>query len=250
MKISIITVCYNSEKYIEETIKSVLKQTYKDIEYIIVDGNSRDKTLEIIKKYEPSFKGRMKWISEKDKGIYDAMNKGIKIATGDYIGLINSDDYLANEYVIDTIYNKILESKSEVIYGNLEFIDSEQKDKVVRKWKDIDYDQNLINKGWHPAHPTLYLKREIYEKIGVFALDYKIAADYDLMLRIFAIYKPKALYVNETFVKMRVGGVSTQGLNSKITIIRECSQAWKKNKLIKPMWFDFMRLFRKIGQIF
>lgn len=250
MKISIITACYNSERYIEDTIKSVLNQKYKDIEYIIVDGNSKDKTIEIIKKYEPLFNGRMKWISEKDKGIYDAMNKGLKMATGDYIGLINSDDYIASDEIILKINNKIMDTDAEVVYGNLEFIDSAKENMVVRKWKDIEFNDNLIKKGWHPAHPTLYIKKEVYKKIGLFSLDYKIAADYDLMLRIFEIYKPRVSFINETFVKMRVGGVSTQGIKSKVIIIKECSKAWEKNNLKKPILFDFIRIFRKIGQIF
>lgn len=249
MKISIITACYNSEKYIEDTIKSVLNQKHEDIEYIIVDGNSKDRTLEIIKKYEPLFKGRMKWLSENDKGIYDAMNKGLKMATGDFIGLINSDDYLASNNVISIINNIILERKAEVIYGNLEFIDPTKQNKIVRKWNDVKFNEKLIKRGWHPAHPTLYIKKEVYDKIGLFSLDYKIAADYDLMLRVFKIYKPKVSYINETFVKMRVGGVSTQGLRSKIIIMKECSEAWRKNELKKPIFFDFIRLFRKIGQI-
>lgn len=250
MKISIITACYNSEKYIEDTMKSVLSQKYEDIEYIIVDGDSKDKTVEIIKKYEPLFNGRMKWISEKDKGIYDAMNKGLKMATGDYIGLINSDDYIANDEIILNISNEILTTDSEVIYGNLEFIDPTKGNRVIRKWEDEEFNEKLIKKGWYPAHPTLYVKKEIYEKIGLFSLDYKIAADYELMLRIFEIYRPRVSFINETFIKMRVGGVSTQGIKSKITIIKECSKAWKKNHLKKPILFDFIRLFRKLGQIF
>lgn len=249
MKISIITVCYNSEKYLEDAIKSVLNQTYKNIEYIIVDGNSKDNSLNIIKHYEPLFEGKMKWISEKDKGIYDAMNKGVSLATGDYIGLINSDDFLANNNVIENIVKEVINSNAEAVYGNLEFINPEENNKVVRVWKDIEYNEELIRKGWHPAHPTLYLKRGIYEKVGLFSLNYKIAADYDLMLRVFEKYKPKTKYINKVMVKMRVGGVSTSGLKSKIIIIKECSQAWKRNGLKKPIFFDFIRLIRKIAQI-
>lgn len=249
MKISIITVCYNSEKYLEDAIKSVLNQTYKNIEYIIVDGNSKDNSLNIIKHYEPLFEGKMKWISEKDKGIYDAMNKGVNLATGDYIGLINSDDFLANNNVIENIVKEVINSNAEAIYGDLEFINPEENNKVVRVWKDIEYNEELIKKGWHPAHPTLYLKKDIYKKIGLFSLNYKIAADYDLMLRVFEKYKPKTKYINKVLVKMRVGGVSTSGIKSKVIIMKECSQAWERNGLKKPIFFDFIRLIRKIAQI-
>lgn len=248
--VSIITVSYNSERFIEDTIRSVLNQSYKNIEYIIIDGQSKDSTLNIIKKYEKEFNGRMRFISEKDRGIYDAMNKGIELSTGDIIGLINSDDYLNDIYVIENIVECFKENKKiELVYGNLDFISEDNKDKIVRKWRDEEYDEEAFKKGWHPAHPTIYMKRKIYATIGKFSLDYRIAADYDLMLRIFEKYKPKCKFINKVLVKMRVGGISTSGFKSKLLIIKECSMAWKKNGLKKPFLFDIIRLTRKINQI-
>lgn len=249
-KISIITACYNSEKFIEDTIKSVLEQDYPNIEYLIIDGNSKDKTLEIIKKYEPEFKGRMKWISEKDKGIYDAMNKGIRMATGDIVGLINSDDFLANKNIISKLVEKFNERNYEAVYGDLDFISEDDKTKIVRKWKSKEYVDGMFKRGWHPAHPTLYIKKSVYNQVGEFSLDYKIAADFDLMLRVFEKYGVKSGYLPTIMVKMRIGGASTSGMESKKIIAKECSMAWKKNGLKKPILFDIFRLTRKINQLF
>ncbi|MGL5964208.1 MAG: glycosyltransferase family 2 protein [Fusobacteriaceae bacterium] len=249
MKVSIITASYNSDKYIEDTIKSVLSQTYKDIEYIIIDGGSKDKTIDIIKKYEAQFNGKLKWVSEKDKGIYDAMNKGINLSTGDIVGLINSDDYLADENVIKKIVQKISEEKADLIYGDLDFIKENEKNTIVRKWKSGIYKKGIFKRGWHPAHPTLYLTKDFYKKIGNFSLDYKIAADFDLMLRMFEKNNPKVAYLEEVMVKMRVGGVSTGGFKSKVIIAKECSKAWKKNNLSKPLFFDYIRFITKLKQM-
>lgn len=249
MKVSIITASYNSGKYIEDTIKSVLSQSYQNIEYIIIDGGSKDDTLDIVKKYEKNFNGRLKWISEKDKGIYDAMNKGINLATGDLVGLINSDDYLSNETIIEKVVNKIKEKNSDLIYGDLDFIKESDKTDIVRKWKSGVYKKGIFRRGWHPAHPTLYIKKEFYDRVGNFSLDYKIAADFDLMLRIFEKNNPKVDYLEEVMVKMRVGGVSTGGFESKLTIAKECSRAWSKNNLSKPFLFDYIRFITKLKQM-
>lgn len=211
MKISLITVCYNAEKTIEETMRSVLSQTEKNYEYIIVDGKSRDNTLSIVKSYEKLFGNKLKWISEKDNGIYDAMNKGIKLATGDIIGILNADDILAHENVFHQVIENI--KNNDGVYSNLLMLDQNMI-KPYRLFKSKK-NQNKKN-GWHPPHPTLYLKKEIYKKYGNFNLNYKIAADLDFMLRIMN-QKVKLKYVNDYFVFMRSGGESTAGLKERDT---------------------------------
>lgn len=201
MKISIITVTYNSSKTLKDTLESVLKQTHQDFEHIIVDGLSKDNTMEIVKKYEEKYQGKLHYISEKDSGLYDAMNKGIKMATGDIIGILNSDDIYAHENVLQEIVNKFEETNCDGTYANLIFMDEETMSKPQRIWKSKKGNMNL---GWHPAHPTLYLKKEVYDKIGLFDLQYRIVADYDFMLRLMKNKEMKLDYIDDYLVYMRV----------------------------------------------
>lgn len=234
MKISIITVCFNSEKTIKDTLESVLKQTYTNYEYLIIDGKSSDNTLSILKKYESKFQGKMRVISEKDNGLFDAMNKGIKLATGDIIGIINSDDILAHKKVFQTIVENI--EHYDGVYSNLLMLDENldkpyrlfQSKKVSKKW------------GWHMPHPTLYLKKEVYKKFGTFDLNYKISADLDFMLRIIHS-KVKLKYINDYFVLMRVGGTSTKGLKGYYENFKESYQVLKHNKVVFPFITNMKR---------
>ncbi len=244
MKISIITVCYNSEKTIEDTIKSVLKQTYKNYEYLIIDGKSKDKTLDIIKKYEDKFEGKLKYISEKDKGIYDAMNKGIKMSSGDIIGLINSDDVLAHKDVFKKINETFEKENCDGVYSNLVLKDI-NLDKIVRKFISKKGNYKL---GWYPPHPTLYLKKEVYNKYGNFEINYKIAADYDFMVR---IMKSKVIlkYVPDNFVYMRVGGVSTSSFKNYRKAFKESYNALKINKVKFPFIVNTIRTIVALKRI-
>jgi glycosyltransferase involved in cell wall biosynthesis len=210
MKVSIITICYNSEETIRDTVESILKQSYPDIEYILVDGNSKDTTLSIIESYEPSFKGRMKWVSEPDKGLFDAMNKGLKIATGEIIGFINSDDFLIDELVVEDVVEKIMASSADLLYANLYYVDRDNPQKILRTWvtKKVEF-----RSGWTPPFPTVFIKKEIYEQIQ-FNIKYKYSADYDLLFKLFEFQKIKSTYLNRFIVRMRVGGVSTNNLKS------------------------------------
>lgn len=244
MKISIITVCYNSEKTIEDTIKSVLKQTYKDYEYLIIDGKSTDNTVNIIKKYEDKFEGRLKYISEKDKGIYDAMNKGIKMAKGDIIGLINSDDILAHKDVFKKINDTFTNNNIDATYANLVVKDINM-DKAIRTYISKKGNYKF---GWYPPHPTLYLRKEVYNKYGMFKLDYKIAADYDFMLRIMK-NKVSLYYIPETFVYMRIGGVSTSGLENYLKSFSESYKILKNNKIKFPLTVNIIRTIRVLKRI-
>lgn len=203
MKVSIITVTYQSEKTLKDTLESVLKQTYSNYEHIIVDGKSKDATMQIVKQYEAKYEGKLKYISEKDKGIYDAMNKGIQMATGDIIGILNSDDIYAKETVLETIVNTFEQTNCDGTYANLIFMDAETMTKPQRIWKSPT---GKLEDGWHPAHPTLYLKREVYDQIGLFNLQYKIVADYDFMIRMLKNKQIHLEYIDEDIIYMRARG--------------------------------------------
>lgn len=245
MKISIITVCYNSETTIEDTLKSVLKQTYKDYEYIIVDGKSKDNTLDIIKKYETKFKGRLKWISERDKGLYDAMNKGIKMASGDIVGIINSDDILADKMVFKKIIRTFENRNCDAIYADL-VIKDENLDKTVRVFNAKKGNYKV---GWYPPHPTLYVKKKLYDKYGTYNQKYKIAADYDFMLRILKKSKLKICYINEVMVHMRSGGISTAGIKGYYKSFKESFLVLKENKIKFPLLVNIIRTGKLIMQV-
>lgn len=243
MKLSIITVCYNSADTIKDTFDSVLKQSYNNYEYVVVDGKSKDNTLDIIKEYEPKFKGKMVYVSEKDKGLYDAMNKGIKMATGDVIGIINSDDVIAHKDVFKTVIDTFKRTKSDGVYSNL-LIKDEKLDKVVRTFKS---GVGNYKHGWYPPHPTLYLKKEVYKKCGYFDMNYRIAADYDFMLRIM-INNTKLTYVDDVFTYMRSGGVSTDGLKGYYKSFKESYNVLKHNKIKFPLCVNIRRTLKVIGQ--
>ena len=235
MKISLITVCYNSEATIKDTLESVLKQTYTNYEYIIVDGKSTDKTLKIIDLYKKKFKD-LKVISEKDKGLYDAMNKGVLKATGDIIGILNSDDILASDNVFEKIVNNI--NDYDGIYSNLLMLD-EKLEKPYRRLKSRPVTKK---KGWHMPHPTLYVKKEVYKKIGVYNLYYKIAADYDFMLRMID-NNFKLKYLDDYFVYMRSGGKSTNGLKGYYRNFKESYKVLKHNNRRLPLLTNIYRTY-------
>lgn len=249
MKVSIITVTYNSAKTLKESLQSVLTQSYQNIEYIIVDGNSNDQTLDIIKEYEKDFylsEKEYKWISENDNGIYDAINKGIQLATGDVIGLLNSDDFLYDQEVIRDIVTKFAEESPDCIYGNLVYVDQNDLSKVTRRWHSNDFKNGLFEKSWTPAHPTFYCKREIYEKYGLYRTDLSIAADGELMYRYLENHQLKSKYIDRYMVVMRQGGVSTSGIRSTLTITKEMKKAINENggnfKLAKYLFYKGLKI--------
>ena len=246
MKISIITPTYNSEKTLRDTLESVLSQTYTDIEHIIVDGLSKDSTVEIIKEYEKKYDGRLKYVSEKDKGLYDAMNKGIQMASGDIIGILNSDDMYASNDVLQTIADKFNETNCDGTYSNLIFMDEETMSKPQRVWKSA---KGKMKNGWHPAHPTLYLKKEVYDKIGLFDLQYRIVADYDFMIRMMKDESIKLEYIDKVLIHMRAGGTSTAGLKGYTKNLKESHKALVNNKIKHPYIVDFKRIVKTIFQM-
>jgi glycosyltransferase involved in cell wall biosynthesis len=250
MKISIITVCYNSEKYIRFAIESVLGQTYENIEYIVVDGGSTDKTLDIIKAYEPKFNGRMRWVSEPDKGIYDAMNKGIAMASGDVVGILNSDDFYFDNKVIEDIMCCFTGEKCDAVYGDLIYVDTEDTAKIKRYWKAGRYKPGLFKYGWMPPHPSFFVTKKIYNTYGLFREDFESASDYEFMLRIIHKSQIALTYIPKVLVAMRTGGTSNVSLHSRYRGNREDRKAWEVNQL-KPYFFTLMlKPVRKIPQYF
>ncbi len=211
MKVSVITATYNSAKTIKDTLKSLEQQTYKNIEYIIVDGASKDNTLSIIRSDCTRIK---KIISEPDQGIYDGLNKGVLAATGDVIGFLHSDDVFASADTIQQIVDTFLCNESDAVYGDLEYVSVADPKKVIRLWKSGNYTREKLKRGWMPPHPTFYMKRDCYKKLGVFDLSYKIAGDYDSLLRYLWAGNVSMSYCENVLVKMKVGGASNRSLKN------------------------------------
>lgn len=244
--ISIITATYNSAETINDTIKSVLCQTNKDFEYIIVDGGSTDETIGIVKSYESEFSGKLKWVSEKDKGIYDAMNKGIKMASGDIIGILNSDDYYTSDGILQTIADAFKCQNVDAIYGDIHFIKDGVPDKCVRYYSSRLFSPFWLRFGFMPAHPSFYCKREVFDKSGLYRLDYKIGSDYEMMVRLFRKHKISSRYVPKDFVTMRTGGASNSNLQSRLTLIKEDVKACRDNGIYTNELFICLKFLYKI----
>ena len=244
LKISIITAVWNNEETIRDAIESVLSQTYENIEYIVVDGASSDKTTEIVQEYGEKISI---FVSEKDKGIYDGLNKGIALATGDLVAFLHSDDLYANGSVIEKIMKKFNADDSlDGVYGDLVYTPKNDTSKVLRYWKSKDFNNSLLKQGWMPAHPTFVLKKELYEKYGKFDLSFKIASDYDFMLRVLS-RGIRVVYLPTTLYKMRIGGESNKSLKNIILKSKEDFRALQKNN-IGGLWTLFTKNFSKLGQ--
>ncbi|NCO72191.1 MULTISPECIES: glycosyltransferase family 2 protein [Shewanella] len=228
MKVSVITATYNSARTIQDTLRSLEQQTYHDIEYIIVDGASSDETLELVKR-ECSRVTTV--ISEPDRGIYDALNKGILAATGDVIGFLHSDDVFATKESVQQIVNAFVKNKTDAVYGDLQYVSASDPSKIIRLWKSGEYSKNKLKRGWMPPHPTFYMKREIYEKLGVFDLSYKIAGDYDSLLRYLWVGNVSMSYCEDVLIKMRIGGASNRSLKNIWLKSCEDSRALKNSGL-------------------
>jgi glycosyltransferase len=247
MKISIITVVRNNVATINDAIESVLSQTYKNIEYIIVDGASTDGTVEVVQGYTNKID---KFISEKDQGLYDAMNKGIGLATGDVIGILNSDDVYFDKNVLENIVNTFRDKQLDSVFGDLYYVNKDDLNKIVRYWKSSDFELGSFAKGWHPPHPAFFVKKDIYEKYGMFDLQLKVSADFDLMLRFLEKYQISSMYLPKILVKMRIGGESNSSLKNIITSNQSILKSFKKNGIrVNRLMYLFYRLVPKIIQI-
>lgn len=246
MKISIITVVYNNEKTILDSINSVRNQSYKNIEHIFIDGGSVDNTLKIINE---NICDNYTIVSEKDNGLYDAMNKGIKIATGDIIGILNSDDVYNDFNIIEYIVNQFIsDPKLKILYGDLVYVKEDDINVQVRYWKSNNITINYFENGYVPAHPTLFITKDVYSSVGLFDLNFKLAADYEFILRLFKKHSFKSLYIPLLIVRMRLGGVSNKKYLNIFKQNIEILNAWKVNKFNVPFFFVFRRLFLKLKQ--
>jgi len=244
LKVSIITATYNSSSTVANTLDSVRDQEFADIEHIIVDGLSRDNTMEIVRAYPHV----ATVVSEKDGGIYDAMNKGISMAKGDIIGILNSDDFYADKNVISRVVNTFIETGCDAVYGDLVYVDKDDIEKVIRYWKAGLYRADAFKWGWMPPHPTMFVSRKIYEKFGLFNLDLATAADYELMLRFIHKNGISLSYIPDLLVRMRAGGASNTNLASRIKANRSDRAAWAINGL-QPFWFTlYLKPLRKLSQ--
>ncbi len=241
MKISIITATYNSGATLRDTIESVLSQNSPNWQHVIVDGGSKDNTVEIIKEYEPRYQGRLKWISERDKGLYDAMNKGIAMADGDVIGILNSDDFYSSKDVLSRVVSELSNYDIDAVYGDIHFVDDDDLNTSVRYYSSKFFRRWMMKMGYQPAHPSFYCKKSIYDKYGYFDIEFKVAADFENMLRFIYINKIKTKYLNFDFVTMRTGGASTNGLQSHRRIISDHYHAFKKHGLVSGYILDFVR---------
>lgn len=246
MKFSIITVCYNSISTIQQTIESVLNQTYSDFEYLVIDGGSNDGTVEILEK----FNGKLKYISEKDEGIYDAMNKGLKMANGEIIGMIGSDDFYPSNDVLEKVAEAFEIFKTDSIYGDKQYVNPGHENQIVRYWKVGEYSKENWLNGWMPPHLSFYLKKSVYDKFGFYRTDMKCSADYELMLRMLYKNNVSSQYLPKVLMTMRNGGTSTASLSHRITANKEDRLAWKVNSL-KPRWYTlWWKPLSKIIQLF
>ncbi|MDH6312729.1 glycosyltransferase involved in cell wall biosynthesis [Parabacteroides sp. PFB2-10] len=247
MKVSIITCTYNSQFTIVDTMLSVNRQTYPHIEHIIVDGLSADKTLDIIGQYASD---RQTVVSEKDKGLYDALNKGIRLATGDIIGILNSDDFFTDERIVEHIVDAFAAHPVDAVYGDIHFVKPTDLSKSVRKYSSKIFKRPLMRLGFMPAHPSFYMKRGCYEQYGLYKTDYKICADFELLLRYLYIHQIKTAYLPMNFVTMRTGGLSTNGFSSHKQIMKEHLRAFRENGVSTNRFLLSLRYLYKITEYF
>lgn len=247
MKISIITTSWNSGKTIQDTIDSVLAQSYKDFEHIIVDGGSTDDTMDIVRKSESRYGGKLKYISEKDGGIYDAMNKGLRMVTGDFVGTLNSDDFYSGPDILQTIADNI--GGEDAIYADVHYIKDNDMHSGVRFYSSRRFRRWKMCMGFMPAHPSFYCRKDLYDRYGMFDLDFKIASDFELLLRFIYLHNIKTRYIRKNFVTMRIGGASTAGLSSHCQILKDHMHAYKKNNVYSNYFLEGIRYVYKIAEI-
>jgi glycosyltransferase involved in cell wall biosynthesis len=244
MKISIITATYNSASTLRDTLSSIQGQDHDDVEHIIVDGLSTDNTLDIVREY-PHISCL---VSEKDEGIYDAMNKGIRLANGDVIGILNSDDIYTSQVILSRIASIFEAGAVDVCYADLQYVQRENTDRVLRTWKAGQFRPGSFHRGWMPPHPTVFVRREVYSPCGLFNTSLRSAADYELLLRIFVKHRFRIHYMPECIVRMRIGGLSNATFRQRLRANREDRKAWKINDLRPGFFTLYLKPIRKISQ--
>lgn len=249
MKVSLITVTYNSAATLADTFESVINQTYEDIEYIVIDGLSTDSTLDIIKMYEPRFNGRMRWLSEADNGLYDAMNKGIRLATGDIVGIINSDDFYHRNDSIEIIEKGFKDKSIQVTFADVRFVNPENLDKTIRYYSSKNFSTKRFRFGFMPAHPTFFTYKRNFDLYGYYKTDYRIAADYELLVRFLHVKKLKYKYLPIDLMKMRTGGTSTKSIKSNLILNKEIVRACKENGIHTHISLLFFKYLIKVFEL-
>lgn len=242
-KISLVTVTFNAENTIGRCIESVISQDYKNVEYIIIDGGSTDNTIRIIDQYRDHIDH---FISGPDKGTYDAMNKGIELACGNIIGTLNADDYFADSDVLSTVAKTFDCQNVDIVYGDLDYVNKQGK--VIRKWRSKKYSQGMFNWGWMPPHPTFYCKKEIFNKLGPYSLEYGTAADYDLMVRFIHFRKVKAFHIKKVMIKMEHGGISNKSYTNRVKALYNDFKIMRNNGILIPIVAIILKPMRKIMQ--
>lgn len=245
-RISVVTVCYNAVDCIEQTMLSVLDQTYHDIEYIIIDGGSTDGTVDIIKKYADRL---AYWISEPDKGIYDAMNKGIAMASGDIIGILNSDDFFTADTIVATLAAELADQEIDAVYADVHYVDDSDLSRSVRYYSSRTFRPWMMKLGFQPAHPTFYCRKSVYDRHGSFDINFRVAADFEHLLRLIYIQRIPTRYIPLDCVAMRTGGASTSGLKSHLRILSDHLKAYRKNGVNSNLFLDASRYVYKVGEV-
>lgn len=249
MKVSVITATWNSGRTVRDTMESVLAQSYPDIEHIVVDGGSTDNTMDIVHELEPRYCGRLRYVSERDRGLYDAMNKGIAMATGEIIGILNSDDFFTSPTVVEILARELEDQAIEAVYGDIHYVDDEDLSRCVRYYSSASFRPWKMRMGFQPAHPSFYCRRRAYEQYGTFDIDFRIAADFENMLRLLYIGRIPSRYIPVDCVTMRTGGASTSGLTSHRQILADHLKAYRKNGVRSNVLLDTSRYIFKIAEL-
>ena len=249
MKISIITATYNSAATVQDTLESVLRQTNKDYEYLIIDWASKDGTMNVVKQYEPQFEGRLRYISEPDKGLYDAMNKGLRMATGDVVGILNSDDFYTADDALQVIADAFANNDIDATYGDIHFVNDDNLQKCVRYYSSSVFRRPLMRFGLMPAHPSFYCRKSVYDRYGYFDTSYRIAADFENLLRLIFINRIKTKYIQKDFVTMRTGGASTAGIGSRTKIMHDHLRAMRQNGVYSNAFLLSLRYIYKVWEL-
>lgn len=246
MKISIVTVCYNSASTIEDALMSVIHQDFNNVEHIVIDGNSTDNTVPILN----SYRHISTLISEPDHGIYDAMNKGIALATGDVVGFLNADDFYADNTVLSQVAESFQDTKLDACFADLVYVDKKDSTKVVRYWKSCSFISGLFKRGWMPAHPTFFVRRRVYERLGLFDLRFPRQADFELTMRFLEVHKIRSVYIPEVWVRMRMGGASNNSIRGVIKGNLEAYRACKLHGLDVGPLFILRKVLSRLPQFF
>ncbi len=246
MVISVVISTFNSGNTLRDTLESVLRQGYRDVEVIVVDGGSSDNTVEIVREYEGRFEGRLRWISEPDRGLYDAMNKGIAMATGDVVGILNSDDFYTSDDVLERVAREI--DGVDAVYGDIHFVDPDDLTKCVRYYSSRSFRRWQMRLGFMPAHPSFYCRRHVYQSLGAFDLQFKVAADFEQLLRLIYVNRISTKYIPMDFVTMRTGGASTSGLQSHKAILRDHLRAYRKHGIGASVATEGLRYAYRVVQ--